>query len=136
MEVSRDRLRLKALQSHPRGTESSTALVQCPSPPMKALSSMVSPSANEPSQEKTKTQDMGNACMDFASLYDFDLIYCVALQPEAQAQARSLKSIEFLAEYSENGQTTVGDENVFDRLEHFSDAIQDASLEAKGYQRN
>jgi hypothetical protein len=96
MEVSRDRLRLKDLQSHPRGTESSTALVQCPSPPMKALSSMVSPSANEPSQEKTKTQDVGNACMDFASLYDFDLIYCVALQPEAQAQARSLKSIEFL----------------------------------------
>lgn len=37
---------------------------------------------------------MGNACMDFASLYDFDLIYCVALQPEAQAS--SLKSIEFL----------------------------------------
>jgi hypothetical protein len=93
MEVSRDRLRPRDLQTHHRGTESLTALVQCPSPPMKAPSSMVSPSPNEPPQEKTKTQDMGNACMDFASLYDFDLIYCVALQPEAQARSR--KSIEF-----------------------------------------
>ena len=55
---------------------------------------MVSPSPNESPQEKTKTQDMGNSCMDVASLYDFDLIYCVALQPKAQA--RSLKSIELL----------------------------------------
>jgi hypothetical protein len=92
--VSRLRLRLRDLQTHPRETESSTALAHCPSPSMKALSSVVSPSPNESPQEKTKTQDMGNACMDFASLYDFDLIYCVALQPKAQA--RSLKSIELL----------------------------------------
>jgi hypothetical protein len=69
--------------NHP---SSSTALARIPPPPMKTPPSMASPSANEIPQKKNKDRDMGQACSDFANLYDYDLIYCVVLKEDLHVE--------------------------------------------------